>query len=158
MTPDAGQPKPDDELVRLVALDTEDLAVLSAHVQDAVVKVEDVKWLPSDGHLVLAINRFAWEATPSGSWRRRDYQRRRSALHFARVGKVQSAGIDRAARDTVLALLAVRFEPRNSPSGEIVLDFAGGAAIRLAVEVLEVQLTDLGPAWSTPVAPRHVLP
>jgi hypothetical protein len=71
---------------------------------------------------------------------------------------VQSAGIDRTARDTVLALLAVRFEPRNPPSGDVVLDFAGGATIRLAVEVLEVQLTDLGPAWSTPVAPRHVLP
>lgn len=158
MTPDAGQPKSDADLVRLVALDTEDLAVLSAHVQDAVVKVEDINWLPREGHLVLGINRFAWESTPGGSWRMRDYQRRRSALHFARVGKVQSAGIDRAARETVLNLLAVRFEPRNPPSGEVVLDFAGGATIRLAVEVLEVQLTDLGPAWSTPVAPRHVLP
>jgi hypothetical protein len=158
MTPDAAQPRPDDDLLRLVALDTEDLAVLSAHAQDAVLRVEDINWLPREGHLVLGINRFAWESTPGGSWRKRDYQRRRSALHFARVGKVQSAGIDRAARDTVLALLAVRFEQRNPPSGDVVLDFAGGAAIRLAVEVLEVQLTDLGPAWSTPVAPRHVLP
>jgi hypothetical protein len=158
MTPDAGQAQPDDDLIRLVALDIEDLAVLSAHVQDAVLKVEDIKWLPSDGHLVLAINRFAWETTPSGNWRRRDYQRRRSALHFARVQRVQSAGIDRAAGSKVLALLAIRFEPRNSPSGDIVLDFAGDAAIRLAVEVLEVQLTDLGPAWSTPIAPRHVFP
>jgi hypothetical protein len=157
MTPDASRTKTDDDLLRLVALDTEDLAVLSAHAQDAVVKVEDIKWLPSDGHLVLAVNRFAWE-TPGGSWRRRDYQRRRSALHFARVGKVQSVGIDRGAGGTVLELLAVRFEPRNPPSGDIVLDFAGGATIRLAVEVLEVQLTDLGPAWSTPIAPRHALP
>jgi len=156
MTPDAGQ-RTDDDLLRLVALDMEDLAVLSAHVQDAVVKVDDINWLPREGHLVLGVNRFAWESTPGGSWRKRDYQRRRSALHFARVEKVQSAGIDRGARDAVLELLAVRFEPRNSPSGDVVLDFAGGATIRLAVEVLEVQLTDLGPAWSTPVAPRHVL-
>jgi hypothetical protein len=158
MTPDAGKPQPDDDLIRLVALDTEDLAVLSAHVQDAVVKVEDIKWLPSDGHFVLAINRFAWETTPGGSWRRRDYQRRRSALHFARVQKVQSSGIDRRATNKVLALLAVRFDPKNSPSGDIVLEFADNATIRLAVEVLEVQLTDLGPAWSTPIAPRHVFP
>ena len=157
MTPDAGKPRPDD-LVRLVALDTEDLAVLSAHVQDAVVRVGDIKWLPTDGHFVLAINRFAWEATSSGNWRRRDYQRRRSALHFARVEKVQSSGIDRGAKDKVLVLLAVRFEPKNSPSGDIVLEFADNAAMRLAVEVLEVQLTDLGPAWSTPIAPRHVFP
>jgi hypothetical protein len=158
MTPDAGKPQPDDDLVRLIALDTEDLAVLSAHAQDAVVKVKDIKWLPSDGHFVVAINRFAWETTRGGSWRRRDYQRRRSALHFARVERVQSSGIDRSAADKVLALLAVRFEAGNSPSGDIVLDFAGGATIRLAVEVLEVQLTDLGPAWSTLVAPRHVFP
>jgi hypothetical protein len=158
MTTDTAQPKPDDDLLRLVALDTEDLAVLSAHAQDAVLRVADINWLPREGHLVLGVNRFAWESTPGGTWRRRDYQRRRSALHFARVGKVQSAGIDRTARDTVLALLAVRFEARNPPSGDVVLDFAGGATIRLAVEVLEVQLTDLGPAWSTPVAPRHVLP
>lgn len=158
MMTDAAQPKPDDDLLRLVALDTEDLSVLSAHAQDAVLRVEDINWLPREGHLVLGVNRFAWETTPGGTWRKRDYQRRRSALHFARVGKVQSAGIDRGARDAVLELLAVRFEPRNSPSGEVVLDFAGGATIRFTVEVLEVQLTDLGPTWSTPVAPRHVLP
>ena len=70
---------------------------------------------------------------------------------------MQSTGIDRNARETVLELLAVRFEPRKRPSGDVVLDFAGGATIRLAVECLEAQLTDLGPAWSTPHAPRHVL-
>jgi hypothetical protein len=144
---------PDDDLLRLVALDEEDLAVLSAHVQDAVLKVRDIRWLPEDGHLVIAMNRFAWEQEA----RARTRSRRRAALHLARVRKVQSTGIDRADGDAVLNLLAVRFEAGDSPSGHVVLDFAGGGTLRLAVEVLEAQLTDLGPAWSTEHAPRHVL-
>jgi len=150
-----GQAMPDDDLLRLIALDTDDLAIISAYVQDAVLRVKDINWLPREKHFVLAINRFSWEAAASGSRRRREYQRRRSALHFARVDKVQSLGIDREAGETALELLAVSFEPVDAPSGDVVLTFAGGARIRLSVEVLEVELTDLGPAWSTPVAPRH---
>ena len=154
---DAGPTMPDDELLRLVALDAEDLAVLSAHVQDAVLRVKDINWLPRDKHFVLALNRFVWEGALGASWRKREFQRRRAALHLARVEKVQSVGIDRSAEGAVLELLAIRFEPTNSPSGVVVLDFAGGATIRLSVEVVEVELTDLGPAWSTPLAPRHII-
>lgn len=148
---------PDDDLLRLVALDADDLAIVSAHSQDAVLKVADLRWMPAENRFVLAMNRFVWEAVEQGAWRRRDYQRRRSALYFARVENVRSAGIDRESGEAVLELLAVRFEPRQDPAGDIVLDFAGGGTIRLSVECLEVQLTDLGPAWSTPHAPRHIL-
>lgn len=148
---------PDDELLRLVAFDAEDLAVLSAHLQDAVLKVKDIAWLSNEGHFVLVLNRFAWEKAVKGSWRKREYERRRAGLHFARVTKVQATGIDREAPEAVLELLAVRFEQEDGPSGEVMLDFAGGAGIRLSVEVLEAELTDLGPAWSTPHAPRHIV-
>jgi hypothetical protein len=142
-------------LLRLIALDEDDLAVLSAHVQDAVLRVGDVTWLPKEGRFLVMMNRFAWEAEGKGSRRRREHQRRRSCLLFARVAAVQSIGIDRSAADDALELLAVRFEAGESPSGDVVLDFAGGAAIRLAAECLEAQLADLGPTWSTPHAPRH---
>ena len=146
-----------DDRLRLVALDTDDLAILSAHVQDAVLKVGDMTWMPQEKRFVMGMNRFSWETAGKGRGRRRQYQRRRSALHFARVEAVSSTGIDREAADKVLELLAVRFEPRDAPSGDVLLDFAGGATLRLTVEVLEAQLTDLGPAWSTPLAPRHLL-
>lgn len=149
-----GPTLPDDDLLRLIALDAEDLAVLSAHVQDAILRVKDINWLPRERHFVLAMNRFVWDLS-GGSRRRRDYQRRRAVLHFARVEKVQSVGIDRAANSAVLDLLSLTFEPTDAPSGDVVLNFAGGAAIRLSVEVLEVELTDIGPAWSTQLAPRH---
>lgn len=153
---DADRAKPDDELLRLIALDQDDLAIVSAHVQDAVLLAKDIAWLSADKHFVLAMNRFAWEAAPQARGKR-DYQRRRSALHFARVEKVQSIGIDRDKPDQALELLAISFERGNSPSGDVVVSFAGGATIRLSVEVLEVELSDLGPAWSTPYAPRHIL-
>ena len=145
-----------DDRLRLIALDPEDLSVLSAYVQDAVLKVRDISWMAGEKRFVLAMNRFAWEAA-AGPGRRRSYQRRRAALHFERVLSVRSTGIDRDASEVVLELLAVSFEPLESPSGDVVLHFAGGATIRLAVECLEAKLTDLGPAWSTPHAPRHVL-
>ena len=148
---------PGDDRLRLIALDTDDLTILSAYVQDAVLKVGDLRWLPREKRLVLAMNRFAWEAAPRGSWRRKDYQRRRAALRFDRVEAIQSNGIDRDAADAVLELLAIRFEPREEPSGDVLLLFAGGATVRLKVECLEAELTDLGPAWATQHAPRHVL-
>ncbi|HWT30056.1 MAG TPA: DUF2948 family protein [Propylenella sp.] len=147
----------DDDRLRLIALDSEDLAVLSAHVQDAVLKVGEMSWLAEEKRFVLAMNRFAWEHAVKGSRRRRDYQRRRAALHFERVEAVKFSGFDRDAREKVVELLAIRFEPRESPSGDVLLDFAGGAGIRLSVECLEAQLTDLGPAWSTPLLPRHAV-
>ena len=148
-------PAPDADRLKLIALDEEDLAILSAHVQDAVLKVGDIAWLPKARRIVLGINRFAWEASAKG--RRTEKQRRRAALRFDRVLSVSSTGIDRGAVDKVLSLLALRFEPAKSPSGELLLDFSGGAAIRLGVECLEVELTDLGPAWSTDHAPHHIL-
>ena len=144
---------PDTDRLRLIALDTEDLSILSAHVQDAVLKPQDIRWLAAERRVVIAMTRFAWEE----SGKRGGHQRRRSALYFARVGAVKSTGIDRKATGAVLNLLAISFEPGNEPSGEIVLDFAGGAAMRLSVECVAVQLTDLGPAWSTQHAPRHSL-
>lgn len=145
---------PDDDRLRLIALDTEDLAVISAYVQDAVLKLLDVTWLPGEKRFVMAMNRFAWELSVGRGTRKRQHQRRRAALSFARVEGVKSVGIDLKAKEKVLSLLAIRFEGEG-PSGDIVLEFAGGASIRLAVECVEVQLSDLGPAWSTLHAPRH---
>ena len=141
--------------LRLIALDAEDLAVLSAHVQDAVVKTGDMTWLSGQKRFALILNRFAWEALEKGFRRKKSYQRRRTGLHFDRVAKVRLSGIDRASEDSVLSLLAVQFHQTESPAGEIQLVFSGGGTIRLIVECLEAQLSDLGPAWSADHAPRH---
>ncbi len=141
--------------LRLQALDADDLAVVSAHVQDAVLRVGDVLWLPSEKRFVVAMNRFAWETRPQRRFFSKTYERRRAVLHFDRVLAAASSGVEKTRRDAVLSLLAVTFEPGDAPSGDVVLAFAGGPTIRLSVECIEARLSDLGPAWATAHAPRH---
>jgi hypothetical protein len=139
--------------LKLVALDEEDLKIISAHVQDAVLKVGDMTYDARRQHFVMAINRFAWEVKPR--WFRRRHERRRSLIHFARVSSVKSAGIDLDRKDEVLSLLAIRFEKTEIPAGIVELAFSGGATIRLKVECIEGRLTDLGAAWETGARPVH---
>ena len=55
----------------------------------------------------------------------------------------------------MLSLLAIRFDGADAPAGSVELVFAGGALIRLEVECIEAQLTDLGGAWSAASRPLH---
>lgn len=139
--------------LKLLALDAEDLAVVSAHVQDAVLKVGDVSWRPKERRLVVALNRFVWEGVGAG--RKHGFERRRACLHFARVDAVKATRIRPDLADTVLELLAIRFEETNAPGGTVELLFAGGGTIRLEVECIEAGLADLGAAWSTEKMPAH---
>ena len=139
--------------LKLVALDEKDLEIVSAHTQDAVMKVGDLAFLPEAKRFVAPMNRFAWEAA-KGFFRRRD-ERRNSVLHFDRVLGAKLAGIDRSKPDEVLSLLAVRFEASDVPAGAIQLIFSGGGTIRLDVECIEARLADLGAAWQAGSRPIH---
>ena len=140
--------------LKFVVLDEEDLEVASTHLQDAVAKVADVHWRPSEKRVVLALNRFDWEAAQSG---KAAYSRRRAALRFERVLSCKCRDLDPAGKDAVLNLLAVEFQETNAPSGVVTIAFSGGATLRLEVECLEAELADLGPAWSTAACPKHKL-
>jgi hypothetical protein len=140
--------------LKFIALDEDDLAVVSTHLQDAVIKVADVVWLPKDKRLVIGLNRFDWEATLDPDPK---YRRRRSALRFDRVLGCKCRQVQSADKETMLNLLAVEFEPTDPPGGTVTLTFSGGAALRLEVECLEVELADLGAAWSTDERPGHVM-
>jgi len=139
------------ELLKLIALDEEDLAVVSTHVQDAVVKVADIVWHPGEKRLVIALNRFDWEAAQVGP----EYQRRRTALRFERVNAFKCRNVRPSDRNAVLNLLAVEFLEQDPPGGVVLLTFSGGAVLRLDVECLEAELADLGPAWATAACPAH---
>jgi hypothetical protein len=141
-----------DEL-KFVALDRDDLAVISAHVQDAVVKVADVLWRPQEKRLVIALNRFDWTAAGNGGGEK--FRRCRSALRFDRVLACKCKQVDPAGKDAVLNLLAIEFEETDAPAGTVILTFSGGGVLRLHVECLECQLADLGPSWSTQCCPGH---
>ena len=142
--------------LRLVALDAEDLQILSAHLQDAVLRVGDMAYVPVQNKFAAVANRFDWErAIDGGKSQKKGFERRRSALRFDRVLGAQVQNIRLAAQDAVLELLAVQFEETDSPEGYITLVFAGGGAVRLHVECIEAELRDLGPSWKTKLKPEH---
>jgi len=140
------------ERLKLVALDGQDLAVLSAHVQDAVVRVRDLVYLPRERRFALELRRYDWQAPPDVPPRRR-----LAALHFERVMAARTRAVRPGDPDAVLSLLAATFEERDAPGGTVTLHFSGGAAIALDVECIEAQLKDLGPAWEAISRPYHPL-
>jgi hypothetical protein len=135
------------DLLRLVAFDPEDLAVISAHLQDSLLRVGDIAYLPKERRFAIQIRRYDWEAaTP---------QRRLTCMHFEHVTGVRVRGIDQTNRDAVLNLLAIAFEERDAPSGTATLIFAEGGAIQVDLECIEMQMKDTGPVWAAESRPSH---
>ena len=142
--------------LKLIALDDDDLAVVSAHLQDAIVRSGDMTFLKHDKRFAAVCNRFDWEAANATAGRKQaTLARRRCGLRFERVLDAKVAGFDPSNKDAVLSLLAVSFEPRTAPAGYLTLLFSGGAAIRLEVECIEGEMKDLGAAWETARQPQH---
>ena len=139
--------------LKLIALDEEDLAIVSSHLQDAVVRVGDMVYQPSRKRFAAVLNRFDWEIGA-----RRQRQGLQAAADRARIRARFGArlrNVKPSAQERVLSLLAVRFEPDEAPAGKVILTFSGDASIQLKVECIEAELKDLGPAWSTRSKPEH---
>jgi hypothetical protein len=140
------------EPVKFVALDRDDLEVVSTHLQDALIKVADIMWRPAEKRLVIALNRFDWL---SAEGTKPELRRCRSALRFERVNACKCRSLDQAGKEAVLNLLAVEFSESDAPGGVVTLTFSGGAALRLDVECLEAELADLGASWPCTCRPTH---
>ncbi len=136
-------------MLRLTAQDSDDLAVISAQMQDAVLRLVDISYNSKRRQFVLVTNRFAWDALP-------EKQRRRSGLHFESVLSAKRVGFANTGKDTILSLLAMTFQPTDSPAGIVTLAFSSGHSVRLEVECLDAVMADMGPAWSTDFQPDHV--
>jgi len=127
--------------LKLIALDADDLAVISAHVQDARVNVADIIWRQGERRLVIGMNRLDWDQTLEGETSPR---RLIAALRFDRVLSCKSRNIDMGTPEAGLELVGIEFHADDAPSGSAVLLFSHGGALRLDVECLECELTDLG--------------
>ncbi len=140
------------EPLKFVVLDEQDLEVVSAHVQDALVQAADVIWRPQEKRLVIGLNRFDWESAQD---LHPDFRRRRAALRFERVQSCKCKSMDPAGKDAVFNLLAVEYAETDAPAGVVTLTFSAGKALRLEVECLEAELVDLGPVWAAAGCPGH---
>jgi hypothetical protein len=140
--------KPDP--LRLLALDADDLAVISAALQDAVAQVGDFEWDARGRRFTLALNRYRWEA-PNALLG----ERVRAGLQFGSVLAVKSRNLRREPKEAVVELLAVSFEAGEAPGGEVRLAFAGGGDVLLTVECVDAALADVSAPWPTSSTPAH---
>jgi hypothetical protein len=143
--------------LQLVARDAEDLAVLSALVQDAVFPIGEMRWQKGKRRLGLLINRFRWEDRDAAERAGRRFERVQSLLVVDEALSARTQAIDRQDRDLVLSLLSVTFEPGEDGTGRVILTLAGDGAIALQVEALEVTLKDVTRPYLAPSgkAPGH---
>ena len=143
------------KLLKLHALDEDDLGVISAHLQDAVIKIGDMRYLEKDQQFIMLLNRFDWQDALTPKKRKKTYTRYRTGLQFAHVRSVKHSRLMQTNKQAVIDLLAIEFTSDQAPSGTITLVFAGGGAVKLEVECIEARLSDLGPAWETGNLPDH---
>lgn len=139
-------------LLALQALDADDLAVISANLQDTRVAVADLAYLPAQKRFVLVGKRFDWMVAASGGC-----QRCEVGLHFERVLGAARAGLASVDDTRVLNLLAIDFAAGEAPAGQVTLTFSGHVAIRLDVECVEAQMRDLGAMVPCNQTPAHAL-
>jgi hypothetical protein len=131
--------------LRLLAEDDEDLAIISAALQDAILRPADIVWEKGARRLTIALSRFCWECGGT---------RVRAAMQFGDVLAVKSRGLPRLP-DTPLELLALHFIEGEAPGGRVILMFAGGGDLRVDVECLDAVVTDLSDRWPARRAPTH---
>ncbi|MGL4324802.1 MAG: DUF2948 family protein [Beijerinckiaceae bacterium] len=120
--------------LKLIAFDTDDLAVISAHLQEADLTAAQIAWLPREKRLALVCARTDHAG---------DRSSRPCGVHFDRVTRVERLKMPAPDGLQALRLLGVTFAAGEAPAGHIVLLFDGGGALRLTVECIEAALTDL---------------
>ncbi|MBT7642826.1 MAG: DUF2948 family protein [Rhodobiaceae bacterium] len=135
--------------LKLYARDGDDMAVLSACLQDGVAQLGDMTFIQEERRFVMLVNRYCWEQeTP---------MRVRAALQVSGVETIQQRQLNLTRRDGIVSVLAAQFEPKQSPSGVIQLVFSGGGEIRLEVEACEAILEDVTAPWAARSRPDHAI-
>ena len=145
--------------IRLRAQDEEDLKVVSACLQDAIVPIGDMCYLPDERRFVLVVNRFKWETAdqprpgPSADDDHlTPFERVHCGVRIEGVTAVKIKDIDLKDRTQILELLTL-----EAVQDGVVLHFAGGGCVRLDGSGWCCWVEDLGEPWPTVCKPCHPL-
>lgn len=139
--------------LRLMAGDKDDLDVLSTVLQDAIAKIGDFAYVSAERRFAFVANRFVWEC--AGARKSGPFLRVRAGIHFDDVMSVQFQHLKADAKDAVVELLSLRFERGEDGRGIVLMDLAGGGAVRLEVESINAYLSDISDPWRTRSRPDH---
>ena len=139
--------------LKLIAKTEEDLKVLSAHLQDSIVKTSDIAMLEKNRIFLMQLNRFMWEDVEKGVFRKN--KRIRTILKFENVIKVTSKNVNQNKNDRFLDFLAIETIKMPDKNYEMNLIFSGDIVIKLLIEAVEVTLDDQGIPWESKNKPKH---
>ena len=139
--------------LKLIAKTDEDLRVISAHLQDSIVKTSDIANLKKNRIFLMQLNRFMWEDVEKGVFRKN--KRIRSVLKFENILKVASKNVDQKKNDRFLDFLAIETSKMPDKNYEMNLIFSGDVVLKLIAEAIEVTLDDQGSAWESKNKPEH---
>ena len=141
-------------LLKLRAADREDLQILSACLQDAVIAIKEMTYLPGEKRFVFVANRFRWEDSdrPTPAEGAAIYERIHCGICFDKVNAVRQQGLVQQRKGQIVSLLAI-----ETGDGVIDLRFSAGIVIRLEVDGILCHLQDLDEPWPTQWRPNHPL-
>ena len=139
--------------LKLIARTTEDLRVISAHLQDSIVKTSDIANLKKNRIFLMQLNRFMWEDVEKGVFRKN--KRIRTVLKFENILKVASKNVNQNKNDRFLDFLAIETIKMPDKNYEMNLIFSGDVVLKLIAEAIEVTLDDQGSAWESKNKPEH---
>tara|TARA_B100001057_G_scaffold443892_1_gene480386 strand:+ start:17 stop:460 length:444 start_codon:yes stop_codon:yes gene_type:complete len=139
--------------LKLIAKTDDDLRVISAHLQDSIVKTSDIANLKKNRIFLMQLNRFMWEDVEKGVFRKN--KRIRTVLKFENVLKVSSKNVNQKKNDRFLDFLAIETFKMPDKNYEMNLIFSGDVVIKLVTEAIEVTLDDQGSPWESKNKPKH---
>jgi hypothetical protein len=139
--------------LKLLATSDEDLRIVSAHLQDAIVSTQDIVSLEKNRIFLIQLNRFMWEDVEKGVFRKN--KRIRTILKFDNVISVLSKNIDTKKNKNFLDFLTIESNLLTDKSYEIKLIFSGDAVLKIKTEVIDVTLDDQGSPWESKTQPKH---
>ena len=139
--------------LKLMAKTSEDLRVISAHLQDSIVKTNDIANLKKNRIFLMQLNRFMWEDIEKGVFRKN--KRIRTVLKFENVISVSSKNIKQGKEDKFLDFLTIDTLQMSDKNYEINLIFSGDIIVKLIVEAIDATLDDQGLPWESKNKPRH---
>lgn len=139
--------------LKLKAEDADDVAILSAALQDAILPVSEMRFLKSDGLFALLVNRFRWEDAPQADPETGGmiHHRTHCGVRITGVMEVRTRNLDRSDPSRLLNLLSLRMVGVET----LTMTFSGETALELTGEGLTLVLEDLGEPWPTSSKPDH---
>ena len=143
-----------DKYLKLSAISSEDLRVISAQLQHCITQVKYIAHLKKNRIFFVQYNRFMWEDVEKGVFRKN--KRVQSILKFENVLSVYSKNLNQKNKDRFLDFLAIESKLLSDKSYEINLHFAGDILIKINSEVIECFLEDQGEPWDTKNKPKHI--